>query len=155
MIIYLAIVAIPTFLGIFLAFAIYGLFAPGLVRAIVFCLFAVIGIIAFGYIFNELAPSFKSKKNLMQSVKLVSYASTPWLIAGILWILPFQGWILSFLAGLYGIFILYLGLPIYMETPNDQQMIYLIFGIIMMAVVMAITAYVSRIVLIPFNRVFF
>jgi hypothetical protein len=146
-IIYLGVISIPTFLGIFLGSAVYGAFVLGVVRAIIFCIFAVIGVILFGYIFNELAPSFESKKNLMQSVKLVSYSSTPWLIAGILWLmpLPFVGF-LSFLAGLYGLYILYLGLPSYMGTSEDQRLIYLIIGVVLMGGVMTITAFATRII---------
>ena len=146
-IIYLAVVGFPTFLGIFIGLGIYGFWAQAFVRAIVFYILAIGGILFFGYIYNEFAPNFKSKKNLMQSVKLIAYSSTPWLLAGILWIVPLNGiWVLSFLAGLYGVYILYLGLPIYLETPNDQQAPYLLFGIILMAIVMAITAYLSRII---------
>lgn len=146
-IIYLAVVGFPTFIGILIGLGIYGFWGQALIRAVIFYILAVIGIIAFGYLFNELAPTFKSKRNLMQSVKLITYSSTPWLIAGILWIVPFNWfWTLSFFAGLYGIYILYIGLPIYMETPNDQQIPYLISGIILMAIVMAVATYISKII---------
>lgn len=145
-IIYLGIVGFPTFIGILLGYGIVGwggAWGPAIVRAIVFYILAIIGIIAFGYIFNELAQNFKSKKNLMQAVKLVSYSSTPWLIAGILWIFPAAG-LISFLAALYGLYILYLGIPIFMQTPKDQQIIYLIVGLIITAVIMAVVMWISN-----------
>ena len=146
-IIYLGVVSIPTFFGNLIGFGYGGLWGQAAVRSVVFCILAVIGIILAGYLFNEFAPHFKSQKNLMQSVKLIVYSFTPWLIAGILWAVPLQWvWVLSFIAGLYGLYILYLGLPLYMGTPKDEQIIYLLVGLVFTGVVMAVTAYIARVI---------
>ncbi len=63
-----------------------------------------------------------------QAMKLVAYASTLGLLAGILYIIPPLA-ILVFLASLYGLYILYLGIPVFMETPEDKRLIYLIVSI--------------------------
>ena len=87
-IMYLAIVAVPTFLGVLIGYGLIGFgwyggsLGPAIVRAIVQYILAIIGIIVFGYIFNALAPNFKTKQNLSQAMKLVAYAATPWLLAG-------------------------------------------------------------------------
>ena len=140
-IMYLAIVAFPTFLGVLLGYgAIYagtGFIGWGFGLAILQYILAIIGIIVFGYIFNMLAPNFKTKSNLMQAVKLVTYAATPWLLLGIFYLYPPAG-VIVFLGGLYGLYILYLGIPILMETPKDQQLTYLIIGIIVYFVIMVV-----------------
>ncbi len=147
-IIYLGIVGFPSFIGILLGYGFVGygygeFFAAAFVRAILYYILAIGGIIVFGYIFNALAQNFKTKQNLMQAVKLVSYSSTPWLIAGIFFIFPAAG-LIALLAGLYGLYILYIGIPILMGTPKDQQLTYLIFGIIVYIIVMAIVSWITN-----------
>ena len=142
-VIYLAIIGLPTFLGIFLGYGIVGwgfsggwigyAFALGIIMYIV----SIIGIIAFGFILNALANNFKSKENKMQAMKLVSYAATPWLILGIASIYPPIA-IISLLGGLYGLYILYLGLPILMETPKEQQIPYFVIGLVIYIVIMGV-----------------
>ncbi|MCL4278945.1 MAG: hypothetical protein KJZ60_04570, partial [Ignavibacteriaceae bacterium] len=50
---------------------------------------------------------------------------------GILGILPAIGW-LAFLLGLYGLFLLYMGLSPIMKTPEDKKAVYLIVIIIVL-----------------------
>lgn len=140
-IIYLAIVGVPTFLGVFIGYGIVSynvnFLGWGFALAIVQYVLSIIGIIVFGYILNALAENFKTKQNLMQALKLVAYAATPWLLIGIISIFPAASPVI-FLGGLYGLYILYLGIPILMKTPKDQQIPYLIIGIIVYFIVMVI-----------------
>ncbi|MDF2957999.1 MAG: hypothetical protein OD814_001621 [Candidatus Alkanophagales archaeon MCA70_species_1] len=98
---------------------------------------SIIGVIIFAYILNALAPSFSSEQNLMQAMKLAAYAATPGLLAGILYALPTLS-ILVFLISLYGLYILYLGLPVLMNTPEDKQIIYLIVAIVVYIIIMVV-----------------
>ena len=140
-IIYLAIVGVPTFLGLLLGYGFFwwsggSLIGSAFVIAIVMYIAAIVGVIIFGFILNALAPSFKTKSNKMQALKLVSYAATPWLLLGIFNIFPAAG-LISLLGGLYGLYILYLGIPILMGTPKEQQMTFFIIGLIVYIIVMA------------------
>lgn len=145
-IIYLAIVGIPTFLGIFIGYGFigwgnYGTFigyAFGL--AIVTYIFSIVGVIVFGFILNVLSDSFKTKQNQMQAMKLVAYAATPWLLLGIVNIFPAAS-LISLLGGLYGLYILYIGLPILMETPKEQHIPYFIVSIIVFIIIMGIISW--------------
>ena len=91
---YLAIVAFPTFLGVFIGYGfigfgwIGGVGALALVLAIIEYILSIIGVVVFAYILNALASNFKSNPDLMQSMKLVAAAATPWLVAGIISIYP-------------------------------------------------------------------
>jgi hypothetical protein len=142
-IIYLAIVGAPTFIGVLLGYGVIwagfhgSIIGYAFALAIVTYILSIIGVIVFGFIFNALAKNFKSKENKMQAMKLVSYAATPWLLLGIVNIWPAAS-LVSLLGGLYGLYILYLGIPILMETPKDQQMPYFIVGLIIYIVVMGV-----------------
>ncbi len=146
-ILYLAIVGAPTFLGVLIGYGIFSGFGTyflgyAIALAILQYVLAIIGILVFGFIFNALAPSFKSKENKMQAMKLVAYAATPWLLLGIVNIYP-PAALIALLGGLYGLYILYLGIPIFMETPKEQQMPYLIVGIIIYFVIMAVIWWIT------------
>jgi len=146
-IIYLAIVGIPTFLGVFIGYGFVGygfanLAGWGFAVAIIQYVLSIIGMIVFAFIFNALATNFKSKQDKMQSMKLIAATATPWLIAGIFSIYPAAS-LISLLGGLYGLYILYLGLPIFMETPQDQQMTYLIVGLVIYVIVMGVIWWIT------------
>jgi hypothetical protein len=148
-IIYLAIIGIPTFIGILIG---YGFFwyrgisfvMPALVGAIIYYIVAIIGIILFGYLINAFAPTFKSQQNQAQALKLVAFASTPWLLAGIFYLLPGFLWPIVLLAGLYGLYILYLGLPILMGTSQDQQIPYLIVALVIYIIIMGVIWWITQ-----------
>ncbi len=81
---------------------------------------------------NILASNFESKKNEIQAMKLAAYTSTPGLLGGIPLIIPEMSDI-GLLFGLYGIYLLYSGIPILMETPKNKVMAYTIGIIIVMS----------------------
>lgn len=148
-IIYLAIIGIPTFIGIlvgygFLWFWGVNFVVPALAGAIIYYIVAIIGIIIFGYLLSALAPNFKSQKNQAQALKLVAMAATPWLLAGIFYLLPGWLWPLVLLAGIYSLYLLYLGLPIFMGTPQDQQIVFLIIGAVIFFVIISVIWWVTN-----------
>lgn len=86
-----------------------------------------------GIIINFLAPYFSSKADFNQSMKLAVYSATPVWLAGIFSLLPGLG-VLSIL-GLYGIYLLVLGLPELLETPPDKILWYMLSIILVTIVV--------------------
>ena len=95
---------------------------------------SIVGFYVTSIVINTLAPNFASKQNETQAMKLAAYAYTPVLVGGIFYILPFLGIIASLFA-LYGLYILYLGIPVLMETPKDKAMTYTIVVIVAMLVI--------------------
>jgi len=109
-------------------------FPYALIWAIISYVLTLIGLYIEGIVINALAPSFGSKQNTVNAYKLAVYASTPAFIAGILNIVPMLG-ILVFLISLYGIYLLYLGIPVLMETPPEKAIGYTIVIIVVMIIV--------------------
>ncbi|HEX59798.1 MAG TPA: DUF1282 domain-containing protein [Methanomicrobia archaeon] len=148
---YLAVIAIPLLIGVIIGYGVvgvkvgWGMFATHITLpmgtavgiGILQYALSIIGVIIFAYILNALAPSFSSEQNLMQAMKLAAYAATPGLLAGILYALPTLS-ILVFLISLYGLYILYLGLPVLMNTPEDKQIVYLIVAIVVYIIIMVV-----------------
>jgi hypothetical protein len=139
--IYLAIVNIPTLIGLFIGHTYYwhADVSGSFVLALVLYIATIVGVIIGGFILNMVAPYCKTKQNQMQAIRLFSYAATPFLLIGILNIYPAKWvYIISVLTALYCFYILYIGIPIFMETPKEQQMQYLIIAVIIFVVGWAI-----------------
>jgi hypothetical protein len=145
-----AIGPVAQFIGLCL-FGFAFLFAAGfgmpivwaLSQAIVHFVLALIGVFIVGLIIDALAPTFGGTKNRLQALKVAIYSSTPGWVAGVLFILPALG-ILAILASLYGIYVMYLGLPVLMKAPQEKAVPYTAVVIICAIVVFAIiTAVVS------------
>uniref|UniRef100_A0A7V1EH62 DUF1282 domain-containing protein n=1 Tax=candidate division WOR-3 bacterium TaxID=2052148 RepID=A0A7V1EH62_UNCW3 len=109
-------------------------FASAIVWAIVWFIFTLIGLYIEGIVINALAPSFDSAPNSTNAFKLAAYSMTPYFVAGILYIFPVLG-ILVLLASLYGLYLMYLGMPVMMSTPKEKVIGYMIVAIIVMFVI--------------------
>lgn len=75
-------------------------------------------------VINWLAPKFESKCDLITALKLVIYAMTPVWLAGLFSLVPALN-VLS-LVGLYGVYLLVLGLPVLLETPSNKVTMYVL-----------------------------
>ena len=136
--------AIPA-IGIFIGYTIVGVAVPllgtiryGIVRGFVSaCLafvMALVGVWINAIVVEKLAPTFQSRGDTTQALKLVVYAMTPVWLAGILNLVPLLG-ILGIVAGLYAIYLLYLGLPVLMGTPPDKVIPYMVVSALVIIVV--------------------
>lgn len=87
---------------------------------------SLILIVVAAFIVNVLASSFGSVPNQGRAFQLVIYSNTAGWVAGILSIIPVLGGFAAIAGGLYGIYLMYLGLPHTMKTPEDKRVIYVI-----------------------------
>ncbi|MGH7185048.1 MAG: Yip1 family protein [Pseudomonadota bacterium] len=106
----------------------------GISSAVMQLVFAVVGVFILAFIIDLLAPTFGGQKNFAQAFKVAAYSYTPGWVAGVFLILPLIGW-LAQLLGLYGIFLLYLGLPKLMKSPEDKAVPYTVVVIVAAIVV--------------------
>jgi len=105
-----------------------------LLRMVLYYIFALASVYVFGLVINALAPSFGSKQNAENAMKLAVYSMTPAWVGGIFYAIPAL-WILATLASLYGIYILYLGFATpMMDTAKDKVVGYLVVSFIVMIV---------------------
>jgi hypothetical protein len=71
-------------------------------------------------IINALAGTFGGQKDMVQALKTVAYSWTAAWIAGIAVIIPWIGWLVAIAGAIYGIYLLYLGLPFTMKCPPEK-----------------------------------
>jgi hypothetical protein len=117
-------------------------FVYALVWAIVSYVLTLVALYVEGLIINALAPSFGSKQNMVNAYKLAVYSSTPAFIAGILNIIPALG-ILVLLLGLYTFYLLFIGMPVMMETPKEKVGGYFVVTLIIMIVLYFVVGGIS------------
>ena len=110
-----------------------GTFAFGLRQAILAFASPVIAAFVAAFVIDLLAPSFGSQKDFRRAMQLVTYSYTPALVAGVFMIIPSLG-IIATLAGLYGLYLLYVGLKPMMKTPDDKITTYFIVSLLVMIV---------------------
>jgi len=112
--------------------------------AMYFALFA--GVFALAYLIRWMAITFDSKPTFTQSLELAAYASTPLLMIGVTALFPVLWFVV--LAGLgalcYSIYLLYSGVPIMMNIPEEKGFIYsssvVTCGLILIVSVLAVSA---------------
>jgi hypothetical protein len=109
-------------------------------------IFTIVGVLILGVLIDALAPSFSGKSNRIQALKLAACTITPGLLFGILHIIPDLG-ILVALAGLYGLYILYSGIPVMMEAPKEKVIGYTVVVIILYIIVWAIISWIPSLAL--------
>jgi hypothetical protein len=123
-----------------------GMYRVGLIsallRGIVFAGLQLAAAYIFGMIINALAPTFGSKPNMENAMKLAVYGMTPAWIGGIFHIIPALGF-LAFVASLYGIYVMYLGFqePM-MDTPADKVVAYTVASFVVAIVLTAVVSLV-------------
>lgn len=81
---------------------------------------AFVAVYVLALIVNALAPRFGGERDANRALKLTVYSYTPAWLAGIFLVLPG----LSFLTilGLYGCYLLWLGLPLLMNVPPEKSL---------------------------------
>jgi hypothetical protein len=91
----------------------------GLVSCVVTFALGLIGLYIVGFVINMLAPAFSGGRHHRQALKTAAYALTPAWLGTALTFLP-VGTLLQLIAGIYGIYVLYLGLPVMMRSQQDK-----------------------------------
>lgn len=120
----------------------------GLAMLVYHVVMAVVTVFVVSLIIDALAPTFGGTKDRAQALKLAVYAYTPAWVAGILMILPALG-ILVLLAALYGIYLLYLGLPKLMHNPPEKSAGYTALTVVCAIVIGVVISMISGLITRP------
>jgi len=75
-------------------------------------------------VIDLLAPRFGGKKNFPNAMKLSVYSYTPLWLAGIFLLVPGLNFLL--ILGAYGLYLLWVGLPMMMQAPSERSFVYAI-----------------------------
>ncbi len=105
-------------------------FGSSLARAVLTYVFSLATVYLIALVIKTLAPNFSSSSDMVGAMKLSAYSMTPFWIAGILFILPSLG-ILVTLASIFGLYILYVGFDAgLLDTPKEKVMPYFLVSVV-------------------------
>jgi hypothetical protein len=108
----------------------------GVVHMVVQYLMSLGMVYVLALIIDALAPSFGSQKNFNQALKVAAFFPTAAWLAGVFSIIPSLS-IIGALLSLYSLYLLFVGLPILMKTPEDKSIPYVVV-VIIAAIVIAV-----------------
>lgn len=104
-------------------------------------------IYVFGVIINALASSFGGTPNAIQAQKLAVYSYTAAWVAGVAYLIPGLGEVVSFVGGIYTLVLLFFGLPVLMKVPEDKKVVYyvvtLLAGFALIAIASLVVAAIA------------
>jgi len=134
--------ALCTFIGLcvvgvrvpFLGVTVRTPMTEGILHLIVWYLFSLASVHLSALIVEKLAPSFQSRGDTLQAVKLVGFAATPVWLAGVFSVVPSLS-MLSLIAGLYAIYLFYVGVGVLMQTPAEKALSYMVVAGLVVVVV--------------------
>ena len=105
----------------------------GIKYAIIALVSGIAGTLLTAFVIDALAPTFKSEKNFGRSLQLAAYSFTAGWVGAVFNILPSLA-IIGSLCGIYGLYLMYIGLPKLKKTPADQVTGYFVVSLITMIV---------------------
>ena len=118
-------------------------FMSALSSAVVSYIFTLIGVFLIALVIDFLAPRFGGTANRNNAFKLAAYSATAAWIAGAFQLIPGLGMLT--ILGLYGLYLLYVGIPVLMKAPEDKAVIYTVA----IVVIGAIAGMIFSVVLAP------
>ena len=137
----------------FIGFSVFGFRVPfgAMVRIpfgsaigydVVSYILSLAGVYLLGLVINASAPTFQGVKNAAQALKLAAYSSTAAWVAGVFSLIP----MLSFLQilGFYSLYLLYLGLPVLMKSPQEKTLGYAVTVVIAAIVIFSLIGAIGR-----------
>lgn len=120
----------------------------GIKMALGYVIRTIISVFILAIIIDALATNFGSEKNFNKSFQVAAYSATAGLVGGIFLIIPALG-ILAGLASLYGLYLLYIGLPILKKTPADKAVNYFVVVLVVAIIVGVILYYLQNLLFYP------
>jgi Yip1 domain len=140
-----AVPAVAAFIGYFLA-------GMGLVDALILGVFFYVVCCAAWYVeatvIDALAPTFGAPKNIAGAMKIATYSSTAFWIAGIVLLIPRIA-VLMLLGAAYSVYLLWLGLPPLMRVREARASAYAAVVVVVMFVIAIVVIVVLGMIILP------
>lgn len=124
------VVALPA-IAQFIRFSLVGFGTPtamvrvpigaGIAQMVLIYLLTLLLVYLVTLVVNALAPSFGGQKDTVQAAKAIAYAWTSFWIGGIAVIVPWIGRLIMLAGLVYGVYLMYLGLPRTMKCPAEKS----------------------------------
>lgn len=95
---------------------------PALAGAVVAYLLSFASVFVVALAIDRLAPRFKAQRGYSGALRLTAYSFTPVWLAGVMLLVPGASFLV--LLGLYGIYLMWTGMPVLMQSPAEKALPY-------------------------------
>ncbi|HVX98757.1 MAG TPA: Yip1 family protein [Pseudorhodoplanes sp.] len=120
---------------------------PGAVNAILSYLFSFVIVYLTALVIFALAPLFDGDRYFPNALKLAAYSFTPVWLVGVFLILPGLQFMAVF--GLYGIFLLWVGMPVLLRAPLDKAVLFAGAVAVAAILITLILAALQQLIIVP------
>ncbi|HLP58006.1 MAG TPA: Yip1 family protein [Candidatus Deferrimicrobium sp.] len=117
--------------------------SSALIWAIMTYIMQLVGAFLVGVIIDALATTFGAQKDMVESMKTAVFSFTAAWVSSILLIIPALGVLVMVVGGLYSLYLLYLGIKIVKNPPQDKLMGYFIVSLIITIVVFWLISFIT------------
>jgi hypothetical protein len=111
-------------------------------NAVVQYVLSLVGVYLLAMVVDFLAPTFSGEKNSDQALKLAAYSYTAVWLSGIFVMIPALSFFM--ILGLYGLYLIYTGIPVLMKAPQEKALGYTVTVVIAAVIISVIISWVSR-----------
>jgi hypothetical protein len=102
----------------------YTPFLSALIGAVVAYALSFVVVFAVALVVDLLAPKFGGKRGYSSALRLTAYSFTPVWLSGIFLLVPGASFLV--LLGLYGFYLMWIGMPALMQSPKDKTLLYVV-----------------------------
>ena len=102
----------------------YTPFLPALIGAVAGYALSFIAVFVVALAVNLLAPKFGGQRSYSMALRLTVYSCTPLWLAGIFLLVPGASFLV--LLGVYGLYLMWIGMPVLMHSSKDKTWPYLV-----------------------------
>jgi hypothetical protein len=121
--------------------------APGVAYAVLGYLLNLGFVYVLAQVIHAFSPKFEGHGDFIDALKVAAFAPTPMWVGGIFSIIPALS-IIGFLLGLYSVYLLYVGLPVLTEPPEDKALPY--FCVVLITLIaLGVAFYVIAQLIVP------
>jgi Yip1 domain len=97
---------------------------PALIGAVVAYALSFAVVFAVALVVDLFAPKFGGERSYSSALRLTAYSFTPVWLAGVFLLVPGASFLV--LLGLYGLYLMWVGLPVLMRAPDDRALAYVV-----------------------------
>ncbi|HPJ97330.1 MAG TPA: Yip1 family protein [Syntrophales bacterium] len=120
----------------------------GLAYCVTSYILSLVGIYILAIVIDRLSPNFGASQDMAAALKIAVFSMTPYWIGGIFMLIPALS-IITMIAGLYGLYLLFLGIKQLKDVPPEKLMTFFIISIMVAIVIQIVINTVVNTVAFP------
>ncbi len=120
----------------------------GLAYCVTSYIMSLAGVYILAIVIDRLSPNFGASQDMAAALKIAVFSMTPYWIGGIFLLIPSLS-IITMIAGIYGLYLLFLGIKQLKDVPSDKQVTFFIIIVLVTVIIQVIISAVVHSVSFP------